>query len=567
MPTLIAHKRWDLPVPNPQLQAQISSLLHIHPILVQLLINRGIATPLEAEAFLNISLDQLHDPFLMRDMDKAVERVKLARDRQERVLIFGDYDVDGVTSSVVLNRALTRYGLEVVHHIPDRMDDGYGLNLNVAELARQEQAKLVIAVDCGITALKEVQSLNAEGIDIVILDHHEPAEEGIPQCCAVVDPKRKDCPYPFKHLAAVGIAAKFTQALFGGVPKEILDLVALGTIADVVPLREENRIFVKFGLPCIENTDNLGLQALLDVARIKGKKMRPYHAGFILGPRINAAGRMESARHSLELLLSHDFQAAMDLALKLESINIERQQLQKTMIQEAMDMVEREVNFNKEKVIVLIKEGWHKGVLGIVASKIVETFYRPAIVATLENGIGTGSARSIDGFHLHDALNSCSDILDDFGGHRLAAGVTFRQEQGPELRRRLNEYAQKFLTPEDLVPVLLVDAEVSLKDLSVDLVERIDLLEPYGEGNRPPVFCTRNVSIKSHPMCLAKETLKFWISDGETTISVVGFGMGRFKEQLALNQTIDVAYELAIDDWNKAPTVQLRLRDIRLVSS
>ncbi len=567
MPTLIAQKRWDLPVPNPQLQAEISNTLHVHPILAQLLINRGITTPLEAEAFLNTDFEKLYDPFLMRDMDKAVERVRLAKERQERVLIFGDYDVDGVTSSVVLNKTLTQYGLDVVHHIPDRMDDGYGLNFNVAELARREQAKLVIAVDCGITALKEVRSLMEQGIDIVILDHHEPSEEGIPDCCAVVDPKRKDCPYPFKHLAAVGIAAKFTQALFGGVPNEILDLVALGTIADVVPLRGENRIFVKFGLPCIENTDNLGLQALLDVARIKGKKLRPYHAGFILGPRINAAGRMDSARHSLELLLSHDFQAAMDLAGKLDSINVERQQLQKTMIQEALDMVERDVNFNKEKVIVLVKEGWHKGVLGIVASKIVETFYRPAVIVALENGVATGSARSIDGFHLHEALTSCSDVLEDFGGHRLAAGLTFRQEHADELRRRLNEYAQSFLKPEDLIPVLLVDAEVPLRDLTVDLVNRIDLLEPYGEGNRPPVFCTRNLTVKSHPMCLAKETLKFWVSDGESTFSVVGFGMGKFKNDLALNQVIDVAYELAIDDWNKEPTVQLRLKDIRLVSS
>ncbi len=566
MPTLIAQKRWDLPVPNPQLQAQISNDLHIHPVLAQLLINRGITTPLEAEAFLDNSLEQLYDPFLMRDMDKAVERVALAKDRQERVLIFGDYDVDGITASVVLNQTLTQYGLEVVHHIPDRMDEGYGLNFNVAELARQEQASLVIAVDCGITALKEVESLNGEGIDSIILDHHEPSEEGIPPAYAVVDPKRKDCPYPFKHLAAVGIAAKFAQALFGAVPKDVLDLVALGTIADVVPLRGENRIFVKFGLPCIEHTENLGLQALMDVARIKGKKMRPYHAGFILGPRINAAGRMDSARHSLELLLSRDFQTAMDLASKLDGINLERQQLQKSIIQEALEMVERDVNFNTEKVIILAKEGWHKGVLGIVASKIVETFYRPAIVATLEGGIGTGSARSIGGFHLHDALSSCSDILKDFGGHRLAAGLTFQQAHLEELRRRLNDYAQKYLKTEDLTPVLLVDAQVPLGDLTVDLVNRIDLLEPYGEGNRTPVFCTRNLTIKSHPMCLAKETLKFWVSDGATTLSVVGFGMGRFKDQLVLNQIIDVAYELAIDDWNKAPTVQLRLRDIRLVS-
>lgn len=564
MPTLITQKKWNVLSPDPHGQRLLSDALGIHPIIAQLLVNRGIENPAAAQNFLHLRDQQLHDPFLLRDMDRAVERIRLAQSRAETVFIFGDYDVDGITASVVLRQVLNRFGIKAVNHIPDRMDDGYGLNDQVVDLARQNHAELVIAVDCGITAVREAALLKSAGIDLIIIDHHEPVEGSIPDAVAVIDPKRSDCSYPFKDLAAVGLAAKLAQAFWGEVPTDILDLVALGTIADVVPLRGENRYFVKKGLPYIETTSNKGLQALLETARIKGKTLRPYHAGFIIGPRINAAGRMDSARRALDLLLSDNEVEALGLARELEGINSERQQLQRRMIQEALEMVEREVNFKEHRVIVLAKEGWHRGVLGIVASRVVETFYRPAIVASISEGIGTGSARSIEGFPLHDALAHCSDLLEEFGGHKLAAGLTVSEAKIQGFREKINRYALDYLTPADLIPSLTIDCEVPFSQLHTDLVGMIDTLEPYGEGNRSPIFCSRNLVIKGRPNVLAKETLKFWVSDGRQSLSVVGFGMGKFQEYLAAGQTIDLAYELGIDDWNKAPEIQLYLKDVRL---
>jgi single-stranded-DNA-specific exonuclease len=444
------------------------------------------------------------------------------------------------------------------------MDDGYGLNDQVVEIAQKCHATLVISVDCGITALKEAKILKENKIDLIVIDHHEPSDQGIPDAVAVIDPKRSDCPYPFKHLAAVGLAAKFAQAMTGEMPTDILDLVALGTVTDVVPLCGENRLLVKQGLPLIERTQNKGLQALLEVASIKGKTLKPYHAGFIIGPRINAAGRMDSARRALDLLLSDNEVEALKIAKELDAINTKRQQLQRRIIQEAMDMIEHDVNFKDHRVIVLAKEGWHRGVLGIVASRVVETFYRPAIVAAIENGFGFASARSIDGFHLHEALTSCSDVLEEFGGHKLAAGLTVHQDKIEVFRDRINAYALENLDAADLTPTLIIDGEVPFSRLTVDLIDDIDLLEPYGEGNRSPIFCSHGLMVKSRPVVLAKETLKFWVSDGNVTLSVVGFGMGKYAEYLAMGQKIDLAYELTIDDWNKAPTVQLKLKDLRI---
>lgn len=564
MSTLITQKKWRiLPPAYPEREA-LSRTLGVHPIIAQLLINRGLEDFAAASGFLQTGIDQFYDPFLLKDMDKAVERVKLSQQKGETVLIFGDYDVDGITASVVLRQILNRFGVKVFNHIPDRMDDGYGLNDQAAGIARQCGASLVISVDCGITALHAAKILKENSIDLIVIDHHEPSDEGIPDALAVIDPKRKDCPYPFKHLAAVGLAAKFAQALVGEMPEDILDLVALGTIADVVPLYGENRVFVKLGLPYIEKTHNKGLQALLETARIKGKTLKPYHAGFIIGPRINAAGRMDSAHLALDLLLSTDEQDAMRLAQELETINLKRQQLQRKIIQEAMQMIEHDIDLDRHKVIVLAKEGWHKGVLGIVASRVVETFYRPAIIASIEDGWGTGSARSIEGFHLHEALAYCGDILKEFGGHKLAAGLTVHQDNLDHFRDEINAYASQNLDAADLTPTLMIDGDIAFSDLDTDLVAMIDLLEPYGEGNRSPIFCSTDVVIKSRPVVLAKETLKFWVSDGNQTLSAVGFGMGAYQTELSLGQKVDVAYELAIDDWNKDPIVQLKLKDIRI---
>ena len=556
-------KVWKIHPRNPELQATLSDNLKIHPLIAQLLINRGVVDAGEAKIFLSSALADLYDPFLLTDMEKAVHRIRRAQAQQETVLVYGDYDVDGVTSSAILNKTLTRLGVLVSNYIPHRLHDGYGINENVVAIAQAKGASLLIAVDCGITANRQVAALQREGIDVIILDHHEPAEEGIPAAVAVVDPKRKDCRYPFKSLASVGLVAKLTQALFGCVQEDDLDLVALGTIADVVDLQSENRIFVKAGLPLIGRTRNKGLAALMEVARIKDKKLRPYHAGFILGPRLNATGRMDSAQKSLDLLLSDDDSEASVLARFLEETNTERQKLQRAIIEDALDLVEREINFRDHKVIVVSKAGWHKGVLGIVASRLTETYYRPSIVISLKDGVGTASARSIEGFHLHEALVSCAPMLEGFGGHQLAAGLTILEENIERFRHEINLFARQILPAQGLLPVLDIDLELPFSDLNLDLIPKIDALEPYGEGNPEPVFCSRQLTVKSRPVVMGKETIKFWVTDGKMTLSAVGFGMSRYKDQLAVQQKIDLAYQLMIDDWNKAPTLQLKIKDIQ----
>ena len=557
-------KFWQVKNPNPQKQLRLSDALGIHPIIAQLLINRGISDPKEASTFLSADITQLHDPFLLKDMSKVVKRIHQARDKQERVLVFGDYDVDGVTSSTILNKILKEQGINALHHIPHRQEDGYGLNHSIGDWAVSQKVKLLIAVDCGITAKEEVRILNQLGLEVIVIDHHEPTPERIPDAYAIINPKQKDCPYPFKDLASVGLVGKLAQALAGEMPLKFLDLMAIGTIADIVSLRGENRILVKAGLPQILKTTNVGLRALLNSAKIKATAVSPYHVGFILGPRINAAGRMDSAHGSLDLLLSEDPEKAERLAQILEEHNTQRQRIQKNIVFEAEELLEQEVNFKEHKVIVLGKEGWHKGVLGIVASKLTEKYYRPSIIISFSEGIGTASARSIGGFHLHDALMECSSHLEEFGGHEGAAGLTIKQENIDTFRVSINKLAEDFLPPEKLKPTLSIDCEIPLGSIDMDFADLISSMEPFGEGNPIPVFCTRNLTVKSQPVIMGKETIKFWVADEKVVISAVGFGMAKYKAMLTPGAQIDLAYEIIIDDWNKKPTPQLKIKDLRL---
>ncbi len=557
------HKKWNIPIPNPQLQVLLSNTLGVHPIVAQLLINRDLTTLEEARHFLRTDFAAFHDPFLLKDMDRAVERISQAVKRRETVLIFGDYDVDGVTSSVVLHKVLKQLGLKVLNYIPHRMNEGYGLNHAITEYAVQRKVDLLISVDCGITAVDEVAALNQAGIDVIIIDHHEPLRRQMPLAVAVIDPKREDCPYPYKGLAAVGLVFKLAQALIGDAAENFLDLVALGTIADVAELNGENRIFAKVGLEAVKETKNLGLRALIKTARLNLKKVKTYSIGFVLGPRINASGRLDSAERALRLLLSEDEKEAFVLAQELEEINRQRQKTQNRIVEEALNMVERDIHFKDHKIIVLSKEGWHQGVVGIVASRLVEKFYRPTVVISLKDGVGTGSARSIDGFHIFEALRHCADLLENFGGHKHAAGLTIAEQKIAILRNMLNEFAEKVLPTENLIPTLDLDCEIPLSEISLDLVRKIEDLEPYGEGNPLPLFCSRRLTVKGPPMIHSKDTLKFWVTDGKLTVSAVGFGMGRYYDLVLRSPQIDLAYALSIDDWNKSPTVQLKIKDIK----
>ncbi len=556
-------KRWIVKSYDPKLQQELSDALNIHPIVAQLLINRQITTVDQARRFLTTDMAMLYNPFLLTDMDRAVERIKVAQNNKEKVLIFGDYDVDGVTSSALLRRLLRRLDIEAVNYIPHRMDEGYGLNHGIVEFAKSLGIHLIITVDCGITAFEPIKAINQEGMDVIVIDHHEPEGDRIPEALAVIDPKRSDCLYPFKHLSAVGLVAKLAQAILGSVPEEDLDLIAIGTVADVVALQSENRIFVKRGLPLIEKTKKFGLQALLQIAKIAGKKIKPYYIGFILGPRLNAAGRMDSATVALDLLLSEDFVQAQALAQSLEDHNLTRQKMQNEVIQEALSIIE-EGDYKNQQIIVVCKEGWHKGVLGIVASRIVEKYYRPTVVISVENGMGTGSARSIEGFALHEAFANCAASLENFGGHKRAAGLRLRHENIEKFTQDINEFAKEVLKDQPLDPTLDIDCEIPFSNLDLPLVELIDSMEPHGEGNPTPVFCSRKLTVKSNPAVLGRDTLKFWVSDGVKSFSAVAFGQASMHKQVKLGCQIDLAFTLGIDDWNKAPTVQLLIKDIKL---
>ena len=556
-------KNWIIRETSRAVQEKLSRELNVPAIISQILVNRGIEDTEKAEHFISAEMKDLHDPFLLKDMKKAVDRIMLAKEQNDKVLIYGDYDVDGVTSSAILHNILKKMGITVSNHIPHRMDDGYGLSHDIGEQALEDGVNLIITFDCGITAFDEVDELNKMGLEIIIIDHHEPSGGRRPDAYAVIDPKQEECAYPFRDLAAVGLVAKLAQALTGEISGEVLDLTAIGTVADVVPLVDENRIFVKRGLPQIANTTNKGLKALIEISKINGKKISPYHVGFVLGPRINAAGRMDSAHTSLNLFLSEDEKSALSYARDLDRHNLDRQKMQKDIVAEAFDIIESQEEFLSHKVIVLSKEGWHKGVLGIVASKISDKYYKPTIVISVEGGVGTASGRSIEGFHLYNALDNCSSCLEDFGGHEGAVGLTIMEDNIDSFRALINEVADKVLEIKKLTPTLFIDGEIELADLNLSLAEKIQTLEPFGEGNEVPLFCSRNLIVKSNPQILAKETLKFWVTDGSVAVSAVGFGMSKFKDIVQIGNRVDLAYQISIDDWNKAPTIQLILKDIK----
>ncbi len=535
----------------------------LSPIVARLLVNRGIVSLEQADSFLKPDLAGLHDPFLLKDMGKAVERLKLARGRAETVLVYGDYDVDGVTSTAVVYRALKKAGIQVMSYIPHRMEEGYGLNYEIVPLAKEWGVRLLITVDCGVTSIGEVQALKEAGIDTIVIDHHEPEGERPDAACAVIDPKQPDCYYPSPQLAGVGLAAKFVQALEGEFPLRDLDLVAMGTVADVVALTGENRIIVRHGLPRIASSPKAGLQALIEIARIKGKPMTPQMVGFSLGPRLNAAGRMGSAATSLELILCDVPADAAALAQVLEAHNRDRQRLQGAVVDEAVDIIEEVDLLSGDSIIVVYKEGWHKGVLGIAASKIMEKYGRPAVVISTTGGFGVGSGRSVHGFHLNEAFAHCADLLEGFGGHQRAAGLRVKDHAIVALRQKLNAFAATVFAGGMPEQVLEIDAELPLASVSIDLVSMVEGLEPFGEGNPAPLFATRRLVIKSKPQVMGKDTLKFWVTDGKTTVSAVGFGMGAEFGSLRMNQAVDIAYTLGIDDWNKAPQAQIMLKDIR----
>ena len=559
-------KAWEIGASDGDASAGLAEALDISPVLASLLIKRGVKNPQEARDFLSCELSSLHDPFLFRDMEKASARIRSAIENKERVLVYGDYDVDGLTATALLYTTLKKYGAHVHNYIPDRVKEGYGLNVGALENARKDGAKLVIAVDCGITAVEEIGFLKKHGIDSIIIDHHQPIKDSLPEASAILDPFVPGSGYPYKHLASVGLVYKLTQAL-GWSTEEDLDLVALGTISDVAPLTGENRILVKHGLKYLAKTQRTGLRALMEVAGIEKKKVfYTETVGFILGPRLNASGRMNSSMHSLKLLLTDDKEEAKKLAEELDKSNRERQAMEAAILKEAVSKVEREVNFKDHRVIVLHADKWHPGVIGIVASRIVEKFYRPTIlVAFDENGLGRGkgSGRSIKNFHLFDALSKCKEHLIGFGGHEHAAGITILKENIDAFRDSLNAVAHEILQPLDLIPRLEIDAWISLKDITRKFLKELEMLEPFGVGNRKPVFAVKGLSLKAKPKILNYNTLKIWVTDGELTYEAVGFKKALDYKLDSASLVFDLAFTPSINVWQGQESIQLQLKDLK----
>lgn len=556
-------KAWEIDSLDDKSCEVLCKALGISPVLAHLLIKRGAKSPEEARNFLSCDLLSLHDPFLFKDMEKTVGRIRSAVENKERILIYGDYDVDGLTATALLYTTLKRYGAHVVNYVPDRIKEGYGLNIEAVEKAYRGGAKLVIAVDCGVTAAEEVDSLKKHHIDCIIIDHHQPVKDRLPDAFAILDPLVPGCGYPYKHLASVGLVYKLTQAL-GWNKEGDLDLVALGTISDVAPITGENRILVKHGLRYLAETRRPGLRALMEVAGI-GRKKEFYTetVGFILGPRLNASGRVSSSLNSLKLLLTDDRDEAKKLSEELDKNNRERQAMEAEILKEAISKVEREVNFKEHKVIVLHGDKWHPGVIGIVASRIVEKFYRPTVLVAFNENIGKGSGRSIKNFHLFDALSKCKEHLIEFGGHEHAAGITISKENIDVFRERLNAVAHETLQPLDLIPRLEIDAWISLKEITKRFLKELELLEPFGVGNRKPVFAVKGLSLKAKPKILNYNTLKIWVTDGELTYEAVGFKKALDYKLDPASSIFDLAFTPSINNWQGQELIQLQLKDLK----
>ncbi len=557
-----SHKILRIATPHVSLQNQFSKELGISKILAQILINRKVTSVSAAEKFLKPSIGDLFGPHLFADMPKAISLVKKAKENKERVMVFGDYDVDGITSTVLLKTTLEAMGLDVLHHIPHRITEGYGLNNEIVNFAKDKQVKLMVTADCGIVNHKEVEALRQANIDVIVTDHHEPQNSNLPGASCIINPKVKHCAYPYRELAGVGVAYKFAQGLAGSLLIDDLDLVTLGTIADSVPLTGENRIIAKEGLFRLPQTKRLGLRAIIENAGIENKKFNSTYVSFIIAPRLNAPGRMANAEVSLKLLMSQDATEAQALSKELEKLNRERQKVEGKILEEAEALINHQVNFKDHKVIVIAKEDWHQGVLGIVASKLADRFYRPAVVISINENLCKGSARSIQNFHLFDALMDSKELLDSFGGHAHAAGLLITKDNIDDFRKSINKLASDRLTLEDLLPSRDIDLELNFADLNEGLVKELELLEPFGMANPEPLFYTRGLKLKGEVQLLNRGTLKFWASDGVTTSQVIAFGMSSLRESLLQAVSFDLIYTPKIDSWRQEESMILEAKDI-----
>lgn len=538
-------------------------------VMAVVFLNRGIDTEEKLKNYLKKPLECIYNPMLLPNMEEACQRIKRALDEGEKITVYGDYDADGVTSTSILYMFLSEVGADVNYYIPDRFSEGYGLNIMAVNRISKSGTKLLITVDCGIVSTGEVQLAKAQGMDVIITDHHTPQEK-IPET-VVVHPKLPDSEYPFGELAGVGVAFKLILGLgitLGMKSSDIFNryvgIAAIGTIADVVPLKDENRVIVDRGIRALKDTKNFGISSLMDIAGVNREIMTAASVAFGISPRINAAGRLDSAKAAVELILAATHEEGYKKALELDERNRTRQGIEQKILSEALDMIENDCNFQKKRVIVLAGEGWHHGVIGIVASRICEKFYKPCIMLAAENGLAKGSARSIPGFNMFDALSECSDFLTKFGGHSQAAGLTLSLADLDGFSGKINKYADSVLTDEDMIKKIEIDCRINPKDVSIEYAMALNALEPYGAENEKPVFALMGMNVLMIGRMGAEgKHLRMRLVKSGSYINCVGFGMGDYADEIKEGEFIDVAFNMDINDFKGNKSVQLMLKDIR----
>ena len=564
--------RWILPQPPDEDAVKaLAEALSLPEIVCRLLLIRGYVSAEDAKLFLRPKLDRLHDPLTFLSMDKAVDRLARAVRDQELVFIHGDYDVDGICSTTLLTRTIRVLGGKAMPFIPRRIEDGYDLSDAGVDAAIAAGARVVVTCDCGTSAVSPVARLCKAGIDVIVTDHHLPGGD-LPDCLSILNPKRAGCGYPDKDLAAVGVAFKLALQLARALGKNenfiwgMLDLVALATVADVAPLRGENRVFVRYGLKMLAETQNIGMRALIRAAGLAGKPITAGRIGFILAPRLNAAGRLGHAIRGVELLLSENEHEANAIARELEELNYKRQELDHATLEQVRERV-LQLDLDETFGIVLADDSWHPGVIGIVASRIVEEFGRPTVLVALAGDQGKGSGRSISKFDLHGALGQCSDVLLRYGGHRAAAGVTVERDKVGEFAARFNQVARSLLSPEDLVPEIRVDLEVSIDGMDGKVESLFRHFEPFGIGNPSPVLLSRNVTVGVPPRLVGRDGLKIVLDTGTGSLDALGWGFAHRAAEFQPGSKVDVAFRLERDDYRGESYLQARIADIRAAST
>ena len=557
------NKKWQIFQANKEEVEKLQKNFNINKLLATILVNRGITEKNQIEKFLNPKRSDFYNPYGMPDMEKAVDRIIKAIENKEKIMIYGDYDVDGITSVTVLKSFLLERGANVTEYIPNRLEEGYGLNKKAIEYIASQKNQLMITVDCGISGIDEVAYATKLGIETIVTDHHEPGSE-LPKALAVVDAKRKDNTYPCRNLAGVGVVFKLIQAIsmkIGLEEKEFLkylDIVCVGTISDIVPLTDENRVIVKLGLKLIEQTRNLGLRSILQIAGYS--KIDSSTISFGVAPRINACGRMGHQEEALKLFLSKDIKEVNELTQKLNDYNKLRQDTEKSIYTDAVEQIEKNGLANKN-TIVLMGKGWHHGVIGIVSSKITELYFKPSILLCEEDDIGKGSGRSIPGFDLYEALTECKDFIDRFGGHSMAVGINIKKDKFEEFKEKFEQIAKE-KHADEIIPILNIDAQISLDDISKEMVESLKELEPYGEANKMPLFAFKNLKIDSIRALSGGKHLKLTVKDNKNMVNAIGFNLGELANDYRIGDRIDLVGNLEINSFNGVDNIQINVKDV-----